>query len=83
MELPCIGLAFTIRIFCKGISGFVTGCPCGVWYRGLATCSLYVGPICGKTILNKLVCKFGRMGKNFLLSQYIDNNHIYIYIHIG
>ena len=28
-----------------GFPGFVTDCPCGVWYRGLTTCFLYVGPL--------------------------------------
>ena len=42
-------------IFCRGVSGFVTGCPCGVWGRG-------------KSIPNKLVCKFDRMENSSSLS---------------
>ena len=26
------------KIFCRGVSGHVTRCPCGVWCRGLSTC---------------------------------------------
>ena len=29
--------------FCRGVSGFATDCPCGVWCHGLATCLLHVG----------------------------------------
>ena len=31
-------------IFYRGVSGFATDCPCGVWCRGSTTCLLYVGP---------------------------------------
>ena len=34
---------YSIWIFCRGVSGFATDCPCGVWYRGLTTCLLHVG----------------------------------------
>ena len=30
------------RIFYRGVSGFTTEWPCGVWCRGLTTCLLYV-----------------------------------------
>ena len=36
---------FPTRIFYRGVPGFATGCPCGVWYCGLTTCLLYVGPL--------------------------------------
>ena len=39
-------------IFCRGVSGFATDCPCGVWCRGLTTCLLHVGPPFGNRILN-------------------------------
>ena len=35
MKLPCIGFIFTTRLCSRGVSGFVTYCPCGVWCRGL------------------------------------------------
>ena len=45
MELPCIVFTFPARLSCRGDPCFVTGCPCGVWDRGLTTSlafSLYV-----------------------------------------
>ena len=39
-------------IFCRGVSGFATDCHCGVWYRGLTTSLLDVGPPFGNRILN-------------------------------
>ena len=42
----------------RGAPGFVTGCPCSVWSRGLNTCTLYVSPLFGKSTLNKLVYNF-------------------------
>ena len=35
---------YSTWIFCRGVSGFATDCPCGVWCRGLTTCFLHVGP---------------------------------------
>ena len=39
-------------ILCRGVSGFATDCPCGVWCRGLTTCLLHVGPPFGNRLLN-------------------------------
>ena len=39
-------------IFCRGVSGFVTDFPCGVWCRGSTTYLLHVGPPFGNRILN-------------------------------
>ena len=40
-------------IFYRGVSGFATDCPCGVWCRGLTTCLLlHVGPPFENRILN-------------------------------
>ena len=44
--------SYSTWIFCRGVSGFATDCPCGVWFRGLTTCLLYVGPPFGNRILN-------------------------------
>ena len=44
--------SYSIWIFCRGVSGFATDCPCGVWCRGLTTCLLHVGPPFGNRILN-------------------------------
>ena len=44
--------SYSIWIFCRGVSGFATDCPCGVWCHGLTTCLLHVGPPFGSRILN-------------------------------
>ena len=44
--------SYSTGIFCRGVSGFATDCPCGVWCRGLTTCLLHVGPPFGNRILN-------------------------------
>ena len=44
--------SYSIWIFCRGVSGFATDCPCGVWCRGLTTCLLHVGPSFGNQMLN-------------------------------
>ena len=44
--------SYSTWIFCRGVSGFVTDCPCGVWCRGLTTRLLHVGPPFGNRILN-------------------------------
>ena len=43
---------YSTWIFCRGVSGFVTDRPCGVWCRGLTTCLLHVGPPFGNRILS-------------------------------
>ena len=40
------------RVFYRGVSGFGTDCPCGVWCRGLTTCFLYISPLFGNRLLN-------------------------------
>ena len=44
--------SYSTWIFCRGVSGFATDCPCGVWCRGLTTCLLHVGPPFGNRMLN-------------------------------
>ena len=41
--------SYSTWIFCRGVSGFATDCPCDVW---LNTCLLHVGPPFGNRILN-------------------------------
>ena len=41
---------FPTKIFYRGVPGFATNCPCGVWCRGLTTCPLYVGPRFGDLV---------------------------------
>ena len=38
------------RILYRGVPGFATDCPCGVWCRGLTICPLYVGPLFGNLV---------------------------------
>ena len=44
--------SYSTWIFCRGVSGFSTDCPCGVWCRGLTTCLLHGGPPFGNRILS-------------------------------
>ena len=43
----CVTSSHSTWIFCRGVSGFATDCPCDVWCRGLTTCLLHVGPLFG------------------------------------
>ena len=45
--------SYSTWIFCRGVSGFATDCPCGVWCRGLTTCLLHVGPPFGNRIFKQ------------------------------
>ena len=47
--------SYSTWIFCRGVSGFATDCPCGVWCRGLTTCLLHVGLPFGNRIKKKKV----------------------------
>ena len=44
--------SYSTWISCRGVSGFATDCPCGVWCRGLTTWLLHVGPLFRNRILN-------------------------------
>ena len=44
--------SYSTWIFCRGVPGFATDCPCDVWCRGLTTCLLHVGPTFGNRFLN-------------------------------
>ena len=44
--------SYSTWIFCRGVSGFATDCPCDVWCRGLTTCLLHVGSPVGNRFLN-------------------------------
>ena len=44
--------SYSTWIFCRGVSGFATDCPCDVWCRGLTTCLLHVGPPFGNLFLS-------------------------------
>ena len=47
-----VTFSYSTWIFCRGVSGFATDCPCGVWCRGLTTCLLHVGPPFGNRTRN-------------------------------
>ena len=40
----------SIKIFYKGVTGFLTDYPCGVWYCRLTTCFLCVVPLFGNLV---------------------------------
>ena len=44
--------SYSTWIFCRGVSGFATDFPCGVWCRGLTTRLLHVGPPFRNRLLN-------------------------------
>ena len=44
--------SYSTWIFCRGVSGFATGCPCDVWFCGLTTCLLHVSPPFGNRFVN-------------------------------
>ena len=46
--------SYSTWIFCRGVSGFATDCPCVVCCRGLTTCLLHVGPPFGNRFLNTI-----------------------------
>ena len=43
-------LRLSTRIFDRGVPGFVSDYPRGVWCRELTTCILYVGPLAGNLV---------------------------------
>ena len=65
--LLCFMFTFLTRIFYRGVPGFATDCPCGVWCRRLTTCLLYVGPIFGNLFENDSKFVSMRKGKTSLL----------------
>ena len=66
--------SYSTGIFCRGVSGFATDCPCNVWCRGLTTCLLHVGPHFGNQFLNTswAVC----------LTYWIVYLHIFVFWHM-
>ena len=73
--------SYSTWIFRRGVSGFATECPCGVWCRGLTTCLLHVGPPFGNRILNNsLGCRFDIMDNEFYFCV-LAYAIIYVLIH--
>ena len=74
--------SYSTWIFCRGVSGFATDCPSGVWCRGLTTCLLHVGPPFGNRILNNsLGCRFDIMDKESYFLGVLTYAIIYVLIH--
>ena len=70
--------SYSTWIFFRGVSGFATDCPCGVWCRGLTTFLLHVGPPFGNRIFKKqLGCRFDIMDKK---SYFFVFWHAIIYV---
>ena len=44
--------SYSTWIFCRGVSGFATDCPCDVWCLGSTTCLLHVGLPFENRVLN-------------------------------
>ena len=65
-----ISVKATHRVFCRGVSAFMTCCPCVDWVRWLIIRRLYVGQFIGKFTLNNLVSKFGSMGQRCFCYKY-------------
>ena len=68
--------SYSTWIFCRGVSGFATGCPCGIWCLVLTTCLLHVGPPFGNRILNNS-CRFDIMDN---ISYFIVFWHMQLYM---
>ena len=50
--------SYSTMIFCRGVSGFATDCPCGAWCRGLTTCLLHLGrPFWKSNFKQQLGCR--------------------------
>ena len=65
--------SYSTWIFCRGVSGFATDCPCGIWCRGSTTCLLYVGPLFWKsTFEQQLGCRFDIMVCKSSIFLYFD-----------
>ena len=73
---------FSTWIFCRGVSGFATDCPCGVWCRGLTTSLLHVGPPFVKpNFKQQLGCRFDMMDNKSYFLCVLIYAIIYVLIH--
>ena len=78
--IPCVKFTILTKIIRRGDWGFLTGCPCVAWYRGLTHFSHYFGPNFGKSRKSDLtvVSKIDIVGNSF--HMYVDSFHRYIHI---
>ena len=75
--------SYSTWIFCKGVSGFASDCPCGVWCRELTTCLLHVGPPFWKSnFKQQLGCRFDIMDNiSYFLVCVLTYAIVYVLIH--
>ena len=81
--------SYSTWIFCRGVSGFATDCPCDVWCRGLTTCLRHVGPPFGNRFLNTswaVGLTYWIVYIYFLYFDiwkyiYLDTNHFWLYLY--
>ena len=74
--------SYSTWIFCRGVSGFATDCPCGVWCRGLTTCLLHFGPFFTKSYSKQqLGCRFDIMDNESYFFGVLTSAIIYVLIH--
>ena len=71
--------SYSTWIFCRGVSGFATDCPCGVWCRGLTTLLLHVGPPFGNRIL--ITVRFDIMDNKSYFLCVLTYEIIYVLVH--
>ena len=70
--------SYSTWIFCRGVSGFATDCPCDVWCRGLTICLLHVGPPFWKSnFKQQLGCRFDIMDS---ISSFFVFWHMHLYM---
>ena len=50
MEPLFVKFILSTSIFYKGVPGFPTDCPVGIWWRGLTACLVYVNPSFGNLV---------------------------------
>ena len=74
--------SYSTWIFCRGVSGFATDCPCDVWCRGLTTCLLHVGPPFGNRFFkHQLGCRFDILDSISSFFCILTYAIIYVLIH--
>ena len=76
---PLYSVYIPTTIVYSGVSGFVTGCPCGAWGRGLTSCPLHAGSFLANLIKISR-CQYSMELGIVLLSYkiYIDSTCWYI-----
>ena len=73
--------SYSTWVFCRGVSGFATDCPCGVWCRGLTNCLLYVRPLLEIDFEQQLGCSFDKMDCKSSYFCILTYAIVYVLIH--